>query len=329
MTQVYLLDRFRIHHDDGPEVRLEAQKARELFAFLLLQPNRRHVRELVASRMWGNACTTSDSRAYLRKALWKLQTFLRDALGREGGVTLATDGRVIGVDEQDALWVDVHEFEAAYDAVRHVRGPDLPASSVDRVRKAIALYTGDLLADWFSDWCIGPRARMRQLYVLLLEKLLAWAVAARAYEVGLDAGRRILDVDCARERTHRQLMRLYARTGRRSDALRQYEACEAALEGELGVGPGRSTIELVEDIRAGQGPRPGDGLPSAVPTLGPSPLVSPSVPSPDGLTVVEWKLDRLHDRVSDLEGRLDVLLRTLEAREGKRNLRSNGDGTHR
>ncbi len=68
----------------------------------------------------------------------------------------------------------------------------------------------------------------------------------------LACGNRILRYDRARERTRRQLMRLYYSAGDQTAALRQYEQCAAALGEELGVRPARSTLALHQQIRAGQ-----------------------------------------------------------------------------
>ena len=59
----------------------------------------------------------------------------------------------------------------------------------------------------------------------------------------------ILRYDRARERTHRQLMRLLYMSGDRTGALRQYERCVSALREELGVQPDKLTLALYEEIR--------------------------------------------------------------------------------
>jgi hypothetical protein len=58
--------------------------------------------------------------------------------------------------------------------------------------------------------------------------------------------------DRARERTHRRIMRLYYLLGDRSEALRQYERCAAALDEELGISPSKSTQSLYKQIQADQ-----------------------------------------------------------------------------
>ena len=69
------------------------------------------------------------------------------------------------------------------------------------------------------------------------------------YEEGLAYGARTLRFDGARERTHRRMMRLYYLAGDRTDALRQYDRCVAALRRELGVSPSAHTVALYNQIR--------------------------------------------------------------------------------
>src|SRR4029079_12889056 len=54
----------------------------------------------------------------------------------------------------------------------------------------------------------------------------------------------------ARERAHRQMMRLYHAAGDRTAALRQYQRCVAALQAELGVRPAVRTVTLWEKLQA-------------------------------------------------------------------------------
>ena len=61
--------------------------------------------------------------------------------------------------------------------------------------------------------------------------------------------------ESTREEAHFGLMRLYALSGRESEALLQYERLREALSGHLGMEPGTRTRTLHEDIAAGRFPR--------------------------------------------------------------------------
>jgi DNA-binding SARP family transcriptional activator len=148
--------------------------------------------------------------------------------------------------------LDVAEFETMFEAVRGVPGANFGSEEARTSAGAADLYTGDLLDGWGQIWCVQHREHLKAMYVALLDKLIAHHEAARNYEVALTFGERSLKHDNARERTHRQMMRLYYLAGDRSAALRQYGQCVAALRRELDVRPARRTDMLHELIKTDQ-----------------------------------------------------------------------------
>src|SRR5262249_30528458 len=67
---------------------------------------------------------------------------------------------------------------------------------------------------------------------------------------------RLLAIDASQEIVHRALMRLYALQGRRAAALKQYQACVAALQRELGTEPELETKQLYQEILQRRAPQP-------------------------------------------------------------------------
>ena len=63
--------------------------------------------------------------------------------------------------------------------------------------------------------------------------------------------RRILDLDPCLEDVHRDLMEVLHFSGKRSQALRQFEACRRALQEEFDVAPVMETETLYRRILAG------------------------------------------------------------------------------
>ena len=88
-------------------------------------------------------------------------------------------------------------------------------------------------------------------------------------EAATQAATRLLALDSVQEETHRTLMRLYARQGRRAAALRQYQTCVAVLQKELGVEPEPATrrlyLEILQRAAAPSG-APGRATPAAART---------------------------------------------------------------
>jgi DNA-binding SARP family transcriptional activator len=240
---ISMFGRLEIQRDDSTPVTAPPKKARELLAYLLLY-RRGHPREKLATLLWHG--DTKQTKAYLRKALWQL----RQALDADdaGPSVLQTEGDWIQIHPEADLWLDVAVFEDAFARVRDCSVSEMTADQVRSLKHAVELYGGDLLENWYHDWCLMERERLQDMYLRALDRLSRCCEARGTYETGIQHCLEARRVDPARERTHRQLMRLRARAGDRTGALRQYERCAEVLEEELGVSPSAKTRRLHERI---------------------------------------------------------------------------------
>jgi len=256
---VYLFSQFRVTCTVRHLPPLASRKAQELFCYLLLHRDRPHTREVVAGVLWGNN-TTEQSKTYLRKALWQLQTALEPPSEYVQERTLLAEHDCLQINPQAELWLDVAVLEQAFQGVEGIAGEQLVSPMAAALRGAVDLYHGDLLDGWYQDWCVYERERLQTMYLALLDKLMGYCETHQEYEAGLAYGTQLLRYDRAREQTHRRIMRLHALSGDRTAALRQFERCTAALAEELGVQPTPYTMQLYEHILHNQLERPGPGL---------------------------------------------------------------------
>lgn len=245
---VSLFGRFDARCGDQPVAGLNAGKAQELFCYLLLHRGRPCPREALASVLWDHT-TTTQAKTYLRQTLWQLQSTLRAELDGEPREVISTTADWVQCPSETTVWLDVETLESAARAVEGVSGHQFTRAQHDRVEQAVRLYEGDLLENYYQDWCIAERERLRHLYVALLDKLATYCEANRLYETGRGYAERILTIDRAREQTHRQLMRLLYFSGDRTGAVRQFDTCVEALQAELDIPPAEATKELYTEIR--------------------------------------------------------------------------------
>ena len=150
------------------------------------------------------------------------------------------------------LWLDVEIFEETYGSVQGMSGRGMDVQRAQAIQLGVQLYQGDLLEGWYQDWCLFERERLQLMHLTMLDKLMSHCEAHHQFESGLLYGTQIMAIDNARESTHRRLMRLHYLAGDRTSALRQYKRCADALEEELGVRPGRRTVELRDQINQDQ-----------------------------------------------------------------------------
>jgi len=228
----------------------------ELFSYLLLHRTRPHRREALTTLLWPDVPDVQSKR-YLRKTVWQLQSALAQLTPPDAPSILHADPDWLQVSTAADAWLDVAQFECAYRLAEDTAGEEMEPTTAARVEAAVELYRGDLLEGWYQEWVLFERERLERIYLSLLDKLISHCAAHGRYEAGISYGMRALRHDPARERTHRRLMRLHALAGNRSEALHQYAVCVDTLRRELGVAPSERTNALNHNIlTAGDEPEP-------------------------------------------------------------------------
>lgn len=225
-----------------PVTGLVTLKAEVLLAYLACHP-RPHSRELLATMLW-------DGRSQ-KQALSNLRTLLT-SLRRHLRPYLAVTRKSMALDWEQPIWVDAVAFEEAVgELMEAMTGEEAAADDPAALEEALALYTADFLEGIFVDesrgveeWAAGTRERLRQMATWARERLALHYLHHRRYAAGARHARELVRLDPLREGTHRLLMRLLARDGRRNAALAQYEACRRILLEELGVEPAAETTAL-------------------------------------------------------------------------------------
>jgi DNA-binding SARP family transcriptional activator len=264
--QVRLFGRAVVLRDDRP-VPILSSKALELLCYLLLYRDRAHARDALSRLLWPDA-QERLAKKYLRQTLWQLQTNLTSGSGPDDVPLLDVQSGRVRVSPTSPWWCDVDVVERAHHRYRDLPTAEPTDVDVTALEDVVALFAGDLLDGWGQDWCVRERDRLHLVRLDLLERLTDHCVTRGDVTRGLAHGNRLLQLDPAREVTHRQLMRLYAGAGDRTGALRQYRRCVQALATEFDLEPDAETVELYRRIRSG----PGVVHPVAVPRPAPTVL---------------------------------------------------------
>jgi predicted ATPase len=216
-----------------------------------------HSREALITLLWPEL-EPSRARGRLRRNLSELKKAL-------GGELLVVDRESVGLDPGTDLWLDVDQFRSSlqvwqgHDHSQDEVCPDCLTSLVE----AVDLYRGDFLEGFslrdspnFDEWQFFQTEGLRQELASTLERLVRVHTAQGDYALAIPYARHWLSLDPLHEHAHRQLMRLYAWSGQRAAALRQYQECVKVLESELGIPPQESTTVLYRAILEAHAPRP-------------------------------------------------------------------------
>jgi DNA-binding SARP family transcriptional activator len=304
---IQLFGQFCVRRNEQLLGGFEAHKVQELFCYLLLHRQHSLSRESLASLLWPDT-TTAQSKKRLRQALWHLQSALGSQNEPVHDRVLLVESDRVQINAEADLWLDVTEFERAFDLVQGIPGHELDAQKVQVLQNALHLYRGPFLEGCYSDWCLNERECFRNMYLVVLDKLMGYCEVHHDYDAGLLYGVRLISCDRARERTHRRLMRLHYLNGDRAAALRQYEQCVAALDEELGVKPSKGTIALYKQILMEQLTEPKPASPRIEAHPVPEVSASPQMEMLGHLTQLQKALADLQNQVQQSIQRVEQAL---------------------
>lgn len=248
MLRIYLLGDFYVERDGTliPADDWARRKTRSLLKLLALQPGHRLHKEQVMEMLWPDLDPISARDNFYRNLSFLRHT-LEPGLARPASSHfLSLDAEILRLGPLDQVWIDVDAFEKLVTQARSSAEP------LALLEEAVALYRGDLLPeDAYEEWAITRRDLLLQAAIKALLQVAELRSAGIDYEAAIAALQRILSLDRTHEQAHRELMHVYALTGRRHDALRQYEQCVKTLQSDLGVDPEPETIALYKSIARG------------------------------------------------------------------------------
>lgn len=245
---VHLMGGFRVELDGEMVYGFQSDKGRALLAYLMTEADRPHRRETLAELLWPDRPDTS-ARASLRQALSCLRRALGDHRTADPATPLflfvtPTD---VQFNTHSAYTLDVAELEAI--ARSPARQQEvLPAELCSDLLAGFAVPDSEV----FQAWLLNKQEYCHRLALDILEEQTADFERRGDYMRAVAAARLQLQMEPWLEEAHRSYMRALALTGRRDEALRQYDICSRVLQAELGVQPAASTQALHAAILSGE-----------------------------------------------------------------------------
>jgi DNA-binding SARP family transcriptional activator len=234
VIEVRLLGGFEIREDRAPlaPTALRRRRPTDLLKLIASSPRRALTREEAMEALWPGKDPESAANN-LHRALHDLrQMFKASCVVLEKGVVRLTE----------ETRTDVEEFERCAQS----NDPDLLLNGLE-------LYRGHLCPDDpYSEWLDQRRRELKQRFIDC-----AFKIARRCFAGGQDAGvidvlRRLLALEPAEEEAHCLMMRALTRSGRRHDALRQFDALVQALKEASDAEPAAESRALYERIARGE-----------------------------------------------------------------------------
>ncbi len=261
--KVCLFGSFQASLNDVPLTGFHSSKTRALLAYLVMEANRPHSRDSLATLLWGDQ-TSQKARTNLRTTFAKLRQLLAPL---EADTPLFTTTRqTIQLNLNPAHhWVDAKVFDDLLTQYKEESGDtpiDIPACA-KAISQAISLYQGEFLSDlWvenaeaFEAWRLEQQEKYHLRMLSLLNCLAGYHLSNTHnqldYQLAEQYARQQLTLEPWSEVAHSQLMEILAKTGQQTAALAQFEICRQVLAEELGMEPSPETAALAEKIRRGE-----------------------------------------------------------------------------
>jgi DNA-binding SARP family transcriptional activator len=177
-------------------------------------------RSFTAFRLWPDT-GEERAKANLRSTVWRLR--------RAPGDLVRASKTHIGLARD--VWVDVRhglaDDEGEGDPTLHV----------------------ELLPDWYDDWLVTERERIRQLHLHALEQRTDRLLDAGRHDEAIQLGLRASAMEPLRESPHHLVIRCHLAEGNLVEAVRQYHRYARLLDRELGAAPSPRMRALVAESR--------------------------------------------------------------------------------
>ena len=242
--QVFLLGPFELRTGG---VRLSdrgwrTNKAKELFALLLLDRQRALSRDELIAQLWPDTDTASAVSNFhftlhaLRKALAAAGASEATSVMRtEAGYRLALPA---------TIHVDIDVFRRSLRRGREARDAGRARDATQHLRTAVAVYRGQFLADLTAPWIDRQREETDRQLVLAAKELALLELEWKEPKAAIRPLERLLEREPYDEEAHRLLMRAHHEAGDHALAIRHYQALETMLRRDLGAEPEAATKEL-------------------------------------------------------------------------------------
>jgi predicted ATPase len=172
---------------------------------------------------------------------------------------LLVNRQIVQLNPATQVQIDLHQMDRLLQSTQthdHLILADCK-QCIHSLEAAAALYRGDFLSDFyledsneFEDWAQANQETYRRKALETLDTLTTIATGQKVYVKARSYAQRQLEIDNLRESAYRQLMEILARSGHRTEALRQYQVCAQILASELDTTPSQQTKDLFEHIQS-------------------------------------------------------------------------------
>jgi DNA-binding SARP family transcriptional activator len=246
--EVSVLGPTRVASGEGPiGGKWLEQRPGQLLKYLVCERHRVVPTEEIAEAIWprGDARALGNVRHFIHGLRGRLEpqrpkrspsAFI---VARQGGYTI--NRRLVHID------ADEFEERVTTGVAASAAGEALRAR--EELERAVHLYRGELLAEEpYAEWAFGERERLREIAGRALGELTELKLRAGELDGAITNFQRLANMHPFDTHVQQELIELYLRRGRRSEAVRHYSALRMRMLREFGSPPEFELSELGDEL---------------------------------------------------------------------------------
>jgi LuxR family transcriptional regulator, maltose regulon positive regulatory protein len=217
----------------------QTQSVRDLF-FYFLTSKKPLTREQVGEILWPDLDDPQKIKLRFKNDIYRL----RRAVGQD---VVTYENIFYSFNRALDFEYDVEAFESFL--ARAKLTTDIE-EQITLYQKAVDVVSGPFLDDIYADWVMIERERLSQTYLATLLTLAELLQKQAKPEQALAVCQRALNYDLTCEAAYVLSMQIYHRLSDRASIIRTYQACQEALQRQLGFPPSNDTDQLYRRLIA-------------------------------------------------------------------------------
>jgi DNA-binding SARP family transcriptional activator len=206
-------------------------------------------KEILIHDLWPEASSESGEKNF-KITLHRLRKVLEKDIEKRFGCSYVFQKASRISFDMELVSIDAAEFMNMGKAADRLAGKDRLEHALEIYEKAVAIYQGDFFAEEpYLDWVERQRILYRSRYLEMMSAKALIHENLDQTDLAIDTWLAVLHIDPCLESACRNLMILYADTGRIKKALNLYVSFTAMLEKELDAKPDSRTVELFDSLQ--------------------------------------------------------------------------------
>ncbi len=231
----------KINGHEIPKARWKTERARAILAYFFTEGPKVISREKLM-KIFFPGIPPKKSAGNLKTCLY----FIRKAAGDHDFLLYVNKGYCINPAVK--CLSDVDAFSQRIKIGEQYEKQKRKEEAMKQYMKAVEIYKGDYLEEFYGDWCEEVRKHYQEMYLRTLMILGNYFHIRGKFKRSINCYQKIIEKDRFMEEAYCGIMKCYAKFGNRKEIIAQYKKLTQILKQELGYEPQTETKKLYNQL---------------------------------------------------------------------------------